>query len=389
MLVLLAGGISNVIMNTVFNNPHGNTAGQYSMTVFSIMMAVMHILQLSKEYRADAEEKGRAAKQRNMQLSQAKKDADVARQEALAANEAKGKFLAHMSHEIRTPINAVLGMDEMILRESKERHIKEYAMDIYMAGQTLLSLINDILDFSKIESGKMEIVPVEYDFSSLIHDLTSMASQRAEDKQIRLVVEVDHSIPSRLHGDDVRIRQVLTNILTNAVKYTHEGTVWLRVGSRQTDKTVLLTFEVEDTGIGIKAEDLPRLSAEFERIEENRNRNIEGSGLGMNITIQLLELLGSRLQVESTYGEGSKFSFVLEQEIVDRTPIGDFESRVHKIAENYSYHTKIYAPDASILVVDDNTVNRKVLRNLLKETQIQVTDAGSGRECLELVQKNH
>lgn len=389
MLVLLAGGISNVIMNTVFNNPHGNTAGQYSMTVFSIMMAVMHILQLSKEYRADAEEKVRVAKQRNMQLSQAKKDADVARQEALAANEAKGKFLAHMSHEIRTPINAVLGMDEMILRESKEQHIKEYAMDIYMAGQTLLSLINDILDFSKIESGKMEIVPVEYDFSSLIHDLTSMASQRAEDKQIRLVVEVDHSIPSRLHGDDVRIRQVLTNILTNAVKYTHEGTVWLRVGSRQTDKTVLLTFEVEDTGIGIKAEDLPKLSAEFERIEENRNRNIEGSGLGMNITIQLLELLGSRLQVESTYGEGSKFSFVLEQEIVDRTPIGDFESRVHKIAENYSYHTKIYAPDASILVVDDNTVNRKVLRNLLKETQIQVTDAGSGRECLELVQKNH
>lgn len=388
MLVLLAGGIANVIMNTVFNNPHGNTAGQYSMTVFSIIMAVMHILHLSKEYRADAEEKVRVAKQRNLQLAQAKRDADAARQEALAANEAKGKFLAHMSHEIRTPINAVLGMDEMILREAKEPNIKEYAMDIYMAGQTLLSLINDILDFSKIESGKMEIVPVEYDFSSLLHDLASMASQRAEDKQIRLEVEADHSIPSRLYGDDVRIRQVLTNILTNAVKYTHEGTVWLRVRSRQAEDTVTLTFEVEDTGIGIKEEDLPRLSAEFERIEEDRNRNIEGSGLGMNITIQLLALLGSKLQVESSYGKGSKFSFVLEQKIIDSTPIGDFASRVHKIAENYTYHTKIYAPKASVLVVDDNAVNRKVLRNLLKETKIQVTDAGSGRECLELVQKN-
>lgn len=389
MIILLAGGIANVIMNTVFEEEHVNTAGQYSMTVFSIMMAVMHILQLSKEYRASAEEKAAAAEQQNQQLLRAKQDADAARREAQAASEAKGKFLAHMSHEIRTPINAVLGMDEMILRESKEQHIKGYAMDIYTAGQTLLSLINDILDFSKIESGKMEIVPVEYDTSSLIHDLATMASQRAENKNIRLQVEADRGIPSRLYGDDVRIRQVLTNILTNAVKYTHEGTVWLRVHSHSVQGTAVLRFEVEDTGIGIREEDLPRLFSEFERLEEDRNRNIEGSGLGMNITVRLLSLLGSRLQVESVYGKGSKFYFELEQKIIDDMPIGDFESRVHQIAEDYHYHTKLYAPDAKILVVDDNAVNRKVLRNLLKETQIQVMEAGGGVECLELVKNNH
>lgn len=396
MLILLAGGIANMIMNVFFQNPRGNIAGQYSMTVFSIMMAALHTLQISKEYRASAEEnafllaeKVKAAEQQNIQLAQAKQEADAARHEALAANEAKGMFLARMSHEIRTPINAVLGMDEMILRESKEQNIKDYAMDIYMAGQTLLSLINDILDFSKIDSGKMEIVPVEYDVSSMIHDLANMALQRVKDKEIEFVVEVDHEIPSRLYGDDVRIRQVLTNILTNAVKYTHEGTVCLRVKSRKTEEIVVLEFEVEDTGIGIKEEDLPKLSAEFERIEEDRNRNIEGTGLGMSITIQLLALLGSKLQVESVYGEGSKFYFELEQKIVDQTPIGDFESRVHQIAENYSYNTRFCAPDAKVLVVDDNAVNRKVFRNLLKETQIQVTDAEGGAECLELVQENY
>ncbi len=389
MLVLMAGGIANLIINTFFLDLQGNAAGQYSMTIFGIMMSVMHVLQISKEYRASAEEKARAAQQQNMQLAQAKKDADAARHEAQAANEAKGKFLARMSHEIRTPINAVLGMDEMILRESREQNIKEYAMDIYMAGQTLLSLINDILDFSKIDSGKMEIVPVEYDTSSLIYDLSNMTSQRAKDKNISFEVEADSEIPSRLYGDDVRIRQVLMNILTNAVKYTNEGTVWLRIQSRRIDGTAVLRFEVEDTGIGIKKEDLPRLSAEFERIEEERNRNIEGSGLGMNITIQLLALLGSRLQVESTYGKGSKFYFELEQKIIDGTPIGDFQSRVHQITENYKYSTRFCAPDARILVVDDNAVNRRVLRNLLKETQIQVADAGGGAECLELVQREH
>ncbi len=388
MLVLLCGGIANVILNTLIDGAHINTAGQYSMTVFGILMAAMHIYRLSKEYQADAEQRVQQAEQQNIRLAQAK-------QEALSANEAKGKFLAHMSHEIRTPINAVLGMDEMILRESREQNIKEYAMDIYMAGQTLLSLINDILDFSKIESGKMEIVPAEYDLSSLIHDLSAMASQRAEGKHLSLEIEVSDQLPSRLYGDDVRLRQILTNLLTNAVKYTHEGTVWLRVqaGIRQAScesaepDTTVLHFEVEDTGIGIKEEDLPKLAAEFERIEEDRNRNIEGTGLGMSITLQLLSLFGSQLHVESTYGKGSRFYFDLEQQILDATPIGNFEARVRQLAENYSYHARLYAPDAQILVVDDNAVNRKVLRSLLKETDIQVTDAPGGMECLGLVQQ--
>ena len=388
VFMLLAGEVGKVLLNAFSMYSYATVAGLHGMTSSGMMFTVLHILQISKEYRFDAEEKIRAAELQNKLLEKANKDADLARHEALAANEAKGKFLAQMSHEIRTPINAVLGMDEMILRESKEQNVREYAMDIYTAGQSLLSLINDILDFSKIDSGKMEIVPVEYDISSLIHDLVNMTSQRAADKGLSLEVEADAQIPSRLYGDDVRIRQILINILTNAVKYTHEGTVWLRVHSRVMNETALLYFEVEDTGIGIKAEDLPKLSAEFERIEEDKNRNIEGTGLGMSITIQLLALLGSRLHVESTYGKGSKFYFELEQKIIDDTPIGDFASNVQQMAQDFHYEAALYAPDAKLLVVDDNVVNRKVLPNLLKETAIQVTEAASGAECLQLVQEN-
>ncbi len=388
VFMLLAGEVGKVLLNAFSMYSYATVAGLHGMTSSGMMFTVLHILQISKEYRFDAEEKIRAAELQNKLLEKANKDADLARHEALAANEAKGKFLAQMSHEIRTPINAVLGMDEMILRESKEQNVREYAMDIYTAGQSLLSLINDILDFSKIDSGKMEIVPVEYDISSLIHDLVNMTSQRAADKGLSLEVEADAQIPSRLYGDDVRIRQILINILTNAVKYTHEGTVWLRVHSRVMNETALLYFEVEDTGIGIKAEDLPKLSAEFERIEEDKNRNIEGTGLGMSITIQLLALLGSRLHVESTYGKGSKFYFELEQKIIDDTPIGDFASNVQQMAQDFHYEAALYAPDAKLLVVDDNAVNRKVLRNLLKETAIQVTEAASGAACLQLVQEN-
>lgn len=389
VLVLLMGETVRLILNTFSMYIYAKSAELYSMTAFGVMLVILHISQISREYQLDAEEKIKVAEQQNQLLILAKRDADAARQEALAANEAKGKFLAQMSHEIRTPINAVLGMDEMILRESKEQNVREYAMDIYTAGQSLLSLINDILDFSKIDSGKMEIVPVVYDISSLIHDLVNMTSQRAADKGLCLEVEVDPELPCRLYGDDVRIRQILINLLTNAVKYTHEGTVWLRVHSHVNNDVVVLSFKVEDTGIGIKAEDLPKLSAEFERIEEDRNRNIEGTGLGMSITIQLLTLLGSKLHVESEYGKGSKFYFELEQKIIDYTPIGDFESKVQQIAENYNYTSQLYAPDAKILVVDDNAVNRKVLRNLLKETQIQVTEATGGAECLHLVQESH
>lgn len=311
------------------------------------------------------------------------------KQEALISNETKGRFLANMSHEIRTPINAVLGMDAMILRECKDEGIREYALNIQNAGQTLLSLINDILDFSKIESGKMEIVPVEYDFSSMIHDVVNMIMMRAKDKGLKMNLSVDSSLPFKVYGDEVRIRQVLTNLLTNAVKYTKEGSMGLRVLGERDGENIILHFTVEDTGIGIKPEDIEKLFVRFERIEENRNRNIEGTGLGMSITMQLLRLMDSELKVESEYGVGSKFSFAIRQRIVNDEPIGDLEERIKKLPTQYAYDVAFVAPDAKILVVDDNAMNRKVFMNLLKQTKVQVDDVESGIECLELVKQKH
>ncbi len=311
------------------------------------------------------------------QIREAKEDAEY-------ANQAKSRFLAQMSHEIRTPINAVLGMDEMILRETTDPDIKGYATDIYTAGQTLLSLINDILDSSKIESGKMEIVPVEYDLATLVRDLVNMISQRAQAKDLRLVVEVDRKLPKTLFGDDVRLRQVITNILTNAVKYTVSGTVWLRMRGERIGEHCNLHVEVEDTGIGIKEEDLPKLFEEYQRIEEGRNRKVEGTGLGMNITVQLLHMMNSKLEVSSIYGKGSKFYFDILQEIIDPSPMGDYENAV--TASGVITEDELFkAPDAKVLVVDDNSMNRKVFRSLIRATGIQVTEAASGEESLAIV----
>lgn len=310
------------------------------------------------------------------------------KQEALISNETKGKFLANMSHEIRTPINAVLGMNAMILRECKEESIQEYALNIQNAGQTLLSLINDILDFSKIESGKMEIIPVEYDFCSMIHDVVNMIAMRAKDKELKMNLSVDNSLPYKVYGDEVRIRQILINLLSNAVKYTKEGSIGLMVSGEREGEDILLHFAVEDTGIGIKPEDIQKLFARFERIEEERNRNIEGTGLGMSITMQLLKLMGSELTVESQYGVGSKFSFEIRQRIVNDEPIGDLEERIKGMAVQYNYDAAFVAPNACVLVVDDNAINRKVFRKLLKQTKVQVDETESGMECLELVKQN-
>ncbi|MCR5626133.1 MAG: hypothetical protein K6F99_02335, partial [Lachnospiraceae bacterium] len=231
---------------------------------------------------------------------------------AKAASEAKSGFLSNMSHEIRTPINAVLGMDEMILRECKDPQILEYAHDLRDAGKTLLGLVNDILDFSKIEAGKLEILPVEYDLSSVINDLVNMNMVRMETKGLEFNVHVDEKIPHILYGDEIRIKQVVLNILSNAAKYTEKGSVdfSVKLDHREQDK-VWLHFDVRDTGIGIKEEDIDKLFKPFERIEEKRNRTIEGTGLGMNIVTQLLTLMDSSLKVKSVYGEGSDFSFTL------------------------------------------------------------------------------
>ena len=321
----------------------------------------------------------------------AKEEAERAREIALEANRAKSDFLANMSHEIRTPINAVLGMDEMILRESTNPQILRYASDIKQAGSMLLSLINDILDFSKIESGKMDIIPVDYDLGILLSDTIDMIRSRAEEKKLQLELKVEPNTPVHLHGDEVRLRQIITNILTNAVKYTPEGKVTLTVSGKKVSAGVVqLYVSVKDTGIGIKEEDKERLFDSFQRVDESRNRNIEGTGLGLSITMRLLNLMGSRLEVESTYGEGSDFYFYLEQKQLDDEVVGgDIHKYCEKEKGRISSSTELfYAPDAKILVVDDNEMNLKVFLGLLKNHGMQIDTAMSGKECLEQIEKN-
>ena len=312
----------------------------------------------------------------------------AAADEATRADEAKSRFLAQMSHEIRTPINAVLGMDEMILRESDEDEVRGYAMDIQSAGHSLLSIINDILDLSKIESGKLSIVTVDYELAGMLRDLINLIGFRAKDKGLDFKVEVDKDLPSFMHGDDVRIKQVITNILTNAVKYTERGTIWFRVSGEKADGVEKLKVEVEDTGIGIKEEDLSKLFSEFDRIDEEKNRKIEGTGLGMSITRNLLELMGTHLEVESVYGRGSKFFFTIDQKIVDETPIGDFDAKCVKELNSFSYNESFYAPRAQVLTIDDNEINIRVFKSLLKKTGVQITGATSGAEGIRLCEEN-
>lgn len=305
------------------------------------------------------------------------------------ANRAKSDFLARMSHEIRTPINAIVGMDEMILRESREQDVKKYAMNIKSAASTLLSLINDILDSSKIESGKLEIVPMVYELDSLLNDVVNAIYLKAADKGLKLSINVDKNLSNQLYGDDVRIRQILINLLNNAVKYTHQGEICFTVQDHSSADRNILYFEVRDTGIGIKEKDLPKLCEAFERIEVSRNRNIEGTGLGMSIVSDLLHLMGSQLQVQSVYGKGSTFSFELAQPRISEEKIGDYEQRIRYMHQGEHYQCKFLAPDANILVVDDNDTNRMVFCNLLKQTKMQIKEVDCGAACLEAVQKEH
>ena len=308
---------------------------------------------------------------------------------AVNAGKAKSIFLAQMSHEIRTPINAVLGMNEMILRESKDNQIKDYASNIQSAGKTLLGLINTILDFSKIEEGKMEISPVRYDTAAMIENVINSILQRAEDKGLEFEAHIDPNLPSALFGDDMRISQVIVNLLTNAVKYTKQGRVDLYIsGNKVKDETVNLAVRVKDTGIGIKKEDIERLFESFTRLDETRNRNIEGTGLGMAIVTRLLDMMGSKLEVDSEYGKGSEFSFEVEQTIIDLKPIGDYELKAREAAKKKDETTYLYAPKARLLVVDDNEMNLKVIANLLKLNGIKPDMAESGEEALDKMRQN-
>ena len=310
-------------------------------------------------------------------------------QEAMAANKAKSNFLANMSHEIRTPINTILGMDELILREAHNINVIEYAQNIKNEGKTLMSLINDLLDFSKIESGKMELTETEYGLSSLLHDVVAMFSLKAEEKGLEFRVEAEEDIPSVLCGDEIRIKQILGNLLSNAVKYTERGEIGLFVEwSSKDNKTALLTITVKDSGIGIKEEDLDDIFEKFKRFDAERNSKIEGTGLGMNITAQLLELMNGEIFVKSKYGIGSEFRIQIPQRIVDATPMGGY-NHTKRMQVQSDVRETFTAPKAKILVVDDNLMNRVVVKGLLKQTLLQIEEAGNGEECLKKAMDTH
>ncbi len=375
-----------VVQNNGENNGHIYSNLVYkNVLIFFAILAVCIIMVSSslvfekKKIEEQAREKERYAKEQ-----------EALKVQAETASRAKGDFLASMSHEIRTPINAVLGMDEMILRESSDDKISGYAYDIKRAGNTLLNLVNGILDFSKIESGKMDIIPTSYNLGDLLDDIIDIIRPRTEEKNLKLKIHVEPGIPVHLYGDEIRIRQVITNLLVNAVKYTEKGCVCLDVsGRRLPDNIVLLYVSIKDTGIGIKEEDKEKLFETFRRLDENRNRNIEGTGLGLPITMRLLELMGSRLEVESTYLKGSDFYFYLEQKSEDKEVIGDFyKNYEQKKKEINIYKEPFIAPDARLLVVDDNEVNLKVFIGLLKNLQMQIDTAICGKDCLALMQQN-
>ncbi len=312
---------------------------------------------------------------------------EKAKIEAENANKAKSRFLARVSHEIRTPINAILGMNEMILRESKEGEIRKYASDVKDSSVVLLNIINELLDSSKIESGKMELVPVRYKIGSMLNDLYNMNNVRAKEKNLKLIFDIAPDMPNEFFGDDKRIHQILMNLLNNAVKYTNKGTVTLKVRCRVVEDIATLHFSVKDTGIGIKQEDMGKLQDEFQRIDLRRNRHIEGSGLGMSIVQQLLKLMNSELHIESEYEKGSEFSFSIEQKVLNKEPLGDFHKRYLQAEDSDVYKSTFTAPNAKILIVDDVEMNRVVFKSLLKQTRIQIYEAGSGQECLDMLSK--
>ena len=316
----------------------------------------------------------------------------IAAEAANQANEAKSHFLSTMSHDIRTPMNAIIGMNEMILRDSHDKEVLMYAESIRTAGNTLLGIINDILDFSKIEAGKMELIEVDYNFISLLNDLVNMVQRKAEEKGLAFELQVDNNIPSMMHGDEIRIKQVITNILSNAVKYTKKGKVTFSITYSKCEideNSVILHVSVKDTGIGIRKEDLDKLFMAFERIDELKNRKIEGTGLGMAIAQSFLKMMESTLQVESVYGEGSDFYFDLKQKVVKWEPVGEFESAYKRfVSERDVYKVSFEAPGARILVVDDNEINLKVFVSLLNQTRMQIETADSGDACIELFKRN-
>jgi signal transduction histidine kinase/CheY-like chemotaxis protein len=309
------------------------------------------------------------------------------------ASEQKSRFLSHMSHEIRTPLNAMLGMNELIMHETDYEQIRKYSANLQSAGRTLLALINDVLDFSKIETGKMDIVDSDYSLSSTLNDVVLMTQSRATDKGLEYRLDIDSTLPDVLRGDEVRIKQVMINIITNAIKYTKEGFIELdvyftRPTNNLDEDTINLIVKVSDSGIGIREEDKNRLFKEFERFDRNKNNNIEGTGLGLSITSRLVGLMKGRIDVESVYGEGSTFTVTIPQQVVSDVPIGDYKKRFDILTnenekkEMQSLESMSFA-GSTVYVVDDNEMNLEVIASILELLEIKVEKANGGREAME------
>lgn len=305
-------------------------------------------------------------------------------------SESKNSFFASMSHEIRTPINTIIGLNEMIIRESSEDTTKEYAGNIQSASKMLLSLVSDILDLSQMEMKRMEIIPLEYKTVDLFGDLIDMIQVRLKEKKLEFLIDIDENIPSVLLGDMKRVGQVLLNILTNAAKYTQEGSVTLAARMEPLgEEEISLKIIVTDTGIGIRKEDLQHIYDSFQRVDARKNLKVEGSGLGLSITKQLVDMMGGEITVDSIYTKGSVFTVTLPQKVIDRTPIGSVKFLSRSREKTQEYSPKFEAPEARILIVDDNPMNSMVESKLLKETKIKVDVAESGAQCLEMTKRKY
>lgn len=313
------------------------------------------------------------------------------KQELENVSQSKDAFFANMSHEIRTPINTIIGLNEMLLREHQDPTIREYTKNIQNASKMLLNLVNDLLDLSQLEINKMKLIQTEYHTVDMFSELIEMIQVRIRKKKLQFLVTIDETVPSVLLGDEKRIKQILLNILTNAVKYTEEGTVSLSVqAEKKQENIVVLTMSVADTGIGIKKENLEHLYDSFQRFDEKSHPQIEGSGLGMSITKQLVDLMGGEITVDSIYMRGTTFTIMLEQQIIDETPIGKVAFLQKRLLdEEDKYQQSFEAPEARILLVDDSEMNATVIMGLLSETKVQIDYARSGMECLERTKQKY
>ena len=310
------------------------------------------------------------------------------KEKAENASHVKSAFLANMSHEIRTPMNAILGMTEIALRGNLEDQQRDAIEQIRTASESLITIINDILDFSKMESGKLDIVEADYNVMALVQDVYHLISGKVDEKNLKLEIEVDPGLPKGLYGDEVRIKQVLINLVNNAVKFTEQGSISLSVGYEKREDDILLKASVQDTGIGIKPDDLQRIFNSFEQSDIFRNRKKEGSGLGLAISRQLLVLMGGDIHVESVYRQGSRFYIEVPQRVTDESPCGELDLEAkHARKDVKNEYENFRAPKAKILIVDDNLVNRKVAAGLMKPFNMQIDSAKSGEEAIEMVRQ--